>query len=136
MVNQNQEDAKSDPDTSRGHQRLPLAKLQWWETLDYGMFIHFGMSTYVNLDGKVFFKPDGTDPAGRYAPDRLDVDQWICVARDAGMKYAVLTAKHISGFCLWPSAHTDYSVARSGNATNVVKELDDSCQRRGVRPAL
>ena len=100
------------------------------------MFIHFGMSTYVNLEGKVFFKPDGTDPAAGYAPDKLDVDQWVCVARDAGMKYAVLTAKHISGFCLWPSKHTEYSVARGSNTTNVVEAFVTACRRRGVLPGL
>ena len=86
----------------RGRQRLSLERLEWWEKLEYGMFIHFGMSTYVDLAGLVCCKPTGDDPPTCYAPDRLDVDQWVSVARDAGMKYAVLTAKHISGFCLWP----------------------------------
>ena len=108
----------------RGHQRLTLEQLQQWEKLGYGMFIHFGMSTFVDLDGKVFFKPDGTDLPTAYSPDRLDVDQWVCVARDAGMKYAVLTAKHISGFCLWPSRHTDYSVANSGDTTGKTGKVD------------
>ncbi len=120
----------------RGHQRLTLEQLQRWEGLGYGMFIHFGMSTFVELDGKVFFKPDGSDPATAYVPDHLDVDQWMCVARDAGMKYAVLTAKHIAGFCLWPSRHTGYTVANSANTTNVVAEFVKACQRRGVLPGL
>ncbi|UCD30324.1 MAG: alpha-L-fucosidase [Planctomycetota bacterium] len=126
----------SDITSRQGNQRLSLDRLRWWEGLGYGMFIHFGMSTYVNLEGKVFFKPDGSDPPARYAPDRLDVNQWVSAARDAGMKYAVLTAKHISGFCLWPSKHTDYSVTNSGNTTNVVEEFVDSCRRCEVLPAL
>jgi alpha-L-fucosidase len=124
------------PSDQRGAQRLTIEQLQQWERLEYGMFIHFGMSTFVDLDGKVFFKPDGRDPASAYAPDRLDVDQWVSVARDAGMKYAVLTAKHIAGFCLWPSRHTDYTVAHGGDTTNVVEELVRACERRGVRPGL
>ncbi|MHC4795722.1 MAG: hypothetical protein ACYTF1_03675 [Planctomycetota bacterium] len=68
MNNQNAKPISSNGETRRGHQRLPLEKLQWWEGLGYGMFIHFGMSTFVDLDGKVFFKPDGTDPPGTYAP--------------------------------------------------------------------
>jgi alpha-L-fucosidase len=125
-----------DKDTFRGAQRLSIEQLQAWERLGYGMFIHFGMSTYVNLEGKVFFKPDGSDPAARYNPDKLDVDQWVSVARDAGMTYAVLTAKHISGFCLWPSKHTDYSVAHSGNRTDVVEGFVAACEKRGIRPGL
>ena len=49
----------------------------------------------------------------RFAPTDLDVDQWIRTARDAGMRYAVLTAKHHYGHALWPSAVSDYTVATS-----------------------
>src|SRR5438093_1302814 len=81
-----------------------------WESLGYGMFIHFGMSTFVGKE-----LPGGQDPSSTYAPDKLDVDQWVQVARDAGMKYAVLTAKHVAGHCLWPSKFTDYDVETSRN---------------------
>src|SRR5512135_1327880 len=75
----------------RGSQRLSIEKLQKWEALGYGMFIHFGMSTFV--DNEI---PDGSQPSSKYAPAKLDVAQWISVARDAGMKYAVLTTKHVA----------------------------------------
>jgi alpha-L-fucosidase len=100
------------------------------------MFIHFGMSTYVDLVNLVCCKATGDDSPTCYAPDRLDVDQWVSVARDAGMKYAVLTAKHISGFCLWPSRHTDYTVAHAGNTTNVVEVFVKACEQKGVLPGL
>ena len=56
--------------TGQGCQRMPLAQLRKWESLGYGMFIHFGMSTFVQNE-----LPDGKAPAAAYAPDRLDVDQ-------------------------------------------------------------
>ncbi len=114
-----------------GAQRLSLAKLHAWEKLGYGMFIHFGMSTF---DGAEL--SSGNTPSTRYAPDRLDVDQWISVARDAGMKYAVLTTKHVAGHCLWPTKQTDYSVATSGNRTDVVEAFVRACERRGVMPGF
>jgi len=114
-----------------GRQRLPLERLQEWEALGYGMFIHFGMSTFLGEE-----LPDGKAPASTYAPDALDVDQWVSVARDAGMKYAVLTAKHVAGHCLWPSAHTDYTVANSGNTTDVVGKFVEACQKREVLPGF
>jgi len=114
-----------------GAQRLSIAQLQKWEALGYGMFISFGMSTFQSNE-----YPDGTQAATVYAPDRLDVDQWISVARDAGMKYAVLTAKHVAGHCLWPSKVTDYTVAVSGNTTDVVEQFVKACQKRGVNPGL
>lgn len=115
----------------RGAQRLSLQQLRAWEALEYGMFIHFGMSTF---DGDELSK--GDKPSKFYRPDRLDVDQWVSVARDAGMKYAVLTAKHVSGHCLWPSKHTDYHVGTSGNKTNVVEAFVKACAKRGVKPGL
>lgn len=117
--------------SEKGSQRLRLEQLQAWEALAYGMFIHYGMSTYVENE-----LPDGKTPPSTYAPDKLDVDQWVSVARDAGMKYAVLTTKHVAGHCLWPSAHTDYTVANSGNTTDVVEAFVKSCEKRQVRPGF
>ena len=86
-----------------GAQRLNLAKLREWEDLKYGMFLHFGIDTYVV--GKPYPDTlDGTTPASVYNPDKLDVDQSIQIARDAGMKYAVLTAKHHQGFAFGRAA--------------------------------
>lgn len=114
-----------------GRQRLSLQKLQEWEALGFGMFIHFGMSTFLEVEA-----PTQRAPMSVYDPDRLDVDQWVCVARDAGMKYAVLTAKHTSGHCLWPSKQTDYTVANSGNRVDVVERFVDACRKRGVLPGF
>lgn len=114
-----------------GAQRLPLDRLHAWESLGYGMFIHFGMSTF---DGRELSL--GDRPSTLYAPDCLDVEQWISVARDAGMRYAVLTTKHVSGHCLWPSKHTDYHVGTSGNPTDVVAAFVTACERRGVIPGF
>ncbi len=122
--------AASEP-KRRGAQRLSIDRLKNWEAMGYGMFIHFGMSTFTG--GEL---PDGKDPSSLYAPGKLDVDQWISVARDAGMRYAVLTAKHVAGHCLWPSKCTDYNVTNSGNTTDVVEAFVNACGRRGVKPGF
>jgi alpha-L-fucosidase len=114
-----------------GSQRLSIEKLQKWEALGYGMFIHFSMNTY---DEDEFSR--GDKPASFYNPHKLDVDQWVGVARDAGMKYAVLTAKHVPGFCLWPTRHTDYHVGNSGNRTDVVEKFVKACESKGILPGL
>jgi len=119
------------PAGTRGAQRLPVAALRRWEAMKFGMFVCYGLNTYVGAE-----MPNGDDPSTCYAPDRLDVDQWVSVARDAGMKYAILTTKHISGHCLWPSQHTDYHVGKSGNPTDVVAEFVRACARRGVQPGF
>ncbi len=71
-----------------------------------------------------------------YAPPELDVAGWIRVFKDAGMRYAVLTTRHTSGFLLWDSATTSFDVASSGNPTDVVKAFVDECNRQGIAPGL
>ena len=113
----------------QGRQRLTLEPLPQSEALKFGMFIHYWMSTY---DGDEYSK--GNLPTTAYAPDKLDVDQWVCVARDAGMKYAALTTKHVAGHCLWPTKHNDYHGGTSGNTTDVVEAFVKACEKRGVFP--
>lgn len=113
------------------HQRLSVAQLQGWERLGFGMFLHFGMSTFTGHE-----LSSGKAPLSDYAPTHLDVDQWIAVARDTGMKYAVLTTKHVAGHCLWPTACTPYSVANSPVKTDVVEAFVTACARHGVLPGL
>jgi alpha-L-fucosidase len=109
--------------------RTPL--LAEWESLKFGMFIHYGMSTFT---GQEF----GETPAASsvYAPTALDVDQWIRVARDAGMKYAVLTAKHCYGHALWDSRLSDYDVATGSDTTDVVKAFVEACRKYDVKPGF
>lgn len=121
----------TETEQKEGDQRLPLEKLKAWENLGYGIFIHFGMSTF---DGEELSY--GDKPATVYNPTALDVDQWIRVARDAGMKYAILTTKHVAGHCLWPTKYTDYHVGNSGNTTDVVRAFVDACEKYGIMPGF
>jgi alpha-L-fucosidase len=111
--------------------RPTLEQLQVWQSWGYGMFIHFGLSTFLAEE-----HPSGDHPSSVYAPDQLDVDQWVRVAKDAGMTYAVLTTKHAAGHCLWPSKHTDYHVGSSGNPTDVVAEFVRACAKYDILPGL
>ena len=112
-------------------QRLSVERLKEWQDLKYGMFLCFGMSTYL---GEEF--PKGGAPVERYDPVNIDVDQWIRVAKEVGMKYVVLTAKHVAGHCLWPSAYTDYSVKHNKNNTDVVKEFVAACHKYDIKPCM
>lgn len=97
----------------------------------YGMFIHFGINTFNDTEWS-----DGSLPPGSYRPDTIDAAQWIKTAKDAGMRYVILVAKHHDGFCMWDSRYTDYDVARSGNATDVVKAVARECRKQGIRLGL
>src|SRR5271165_3443840 len=75
--------------------------------LKYGLYIHFGIASFKR------FGEQGQVPADRFNPTLLDVKEWVRAAKQAGMTFAVLTAKHESGFCLWDSADYDYDVGSS-----------------------
>lgn len=114
-----------------GDQRLSIAQLDQWLALGYGMFVHFGMSTY---DGNEY--SEGQMPPDVFNPEQTDMGAIVALAKDAGMKYAVLTTKHVSGFCLWPSAHTDYHIGNSPYRRDMVREFVDACRKHGIMPGL
>jgi alpha-L-fucosidase len=86
------------------------------------------MNTFTGNDYET-----GSAHASTYNPTHLDVRQWIQTAHDMGARYAVLTAKHMSGFCLWDSKGYDYDVANSGNKTDVVAAFVSACHEFGLR---
>ena len=97
----------------------------------YGMFIHFGINTFHDVEWS-----DGSFPVETYAPTEIDARQWVKTAKDAGMKYIILVAKHHEGFCLWDSKYTDYDVASSGNKTNVIEAVARECKKQGMKLGL
>ena len=97
----------------------------------YGMFIHFGINTFADVEWS-----DGTIPVEKYNPVSLDCDQWVRVARDAGFRYVLLITKHHDGFCLWDSKFTDYDVASSPVKTDVVAEVSKACKKYGLKFAV
>ena len=107
------------------------AALRNFEQLQFGVSFHFSMNTFTGNDYET-----GSAPVSTYDPTNLDVRQWIRVARDLGARYAVLTAKHMSGFCLWDSANYDYDVAASPNKTDVVAAFVSACHEYKVVPGF
>lgn len=99
----------------------------------YGLYVHFDISTFAGYKGA---KDIGRVPPERYSPTSLDVQGWVRAAKQAGMDFAVLTAKHEAGFCLWDCADYDYDVANSPNKTDVVAEFISACKAEGVSPGV
>ena len=98
------------------------------------MFCHFGVNTFTDREWG-----DGSENPAIFEPAHLDCRQWARAARQAGMRYAILTAKHHDGFCLWPTATTEHSVRRSpwrNGQGDVVREFVDACRQEGILPGL
>ena len=121
--------SSSAPEIGPASVRTPA--LAEFERLQFGVSFHFSMNTFTGNDYET-----GAVPASTYNPTHLDVRQWIRVARDLEARYAVLTAKHMSGFCLWDAKDYDYDVAASGNKTDVVAAFVDACREYGLRPGF
>ena len=69
----------------------------------------------------------------RFNPTAFDAEQWVRIAKDAGMKYLVITSKHHDGFCLWPSKYTDYHIGKTPFKRDVLKELRMACDKNDVQ---
>lgn len=113
---------------------LPSPQQLAWQDLEYYAFVHFNMNTFTDLEWG-----HGTETPDRFNPTALDVRQWARVARDAGMKGIILTAKHHDGFSLWPSKFSTHTVAQSawrGGKGDVLKELSDACKEYGLKMGL
>ncbi|WP_203686365.1 alpha-L-fucosidase, partial [Phytomonospora endophytica] len=101
-----------------------------WQRAGFGVFCHFGVNTFHGREWS-----DGTLPAASFAPTAFDARRWADAAAEAGARYLVVTAKHHDGFCLWPTATTDYSVRSSpwrGGRGDVVGEVAEACRAAGI----
>ena len=93
-------------------------------------WVHFGLATYDQSSGA---------PASEFNPTSFDAHQWVAALVSAGFHQVVLVAKHYDGFCLWPSAYTDYSVKASpwrGGKGDLVREFTDAARAAGLRVGL
>jgi alpha-L-fucosidase len=115
----------------------PAADLGWWREARFGMFVHWGP---VSLRGtEIGWSRGDKVPVEeydalyrRFDPQAFDARAWARLAKDAGMRYLVLTTKHHDGFCLWPSRLTDYDIGATPFRRDVVGELSRACRDEGL----
>ncbi len=116
----------------------PTSRQLEWADQEMGVIIHFDVPVF---EPAFFFREHWGKPPSPsvFNPIQLDTDQWVRTAHEAGAKYAVLVAKHCTGFSLWPTAAHDYSVRSSpwrGGKGDIVGDFISSCKKYGLKPGL
>jgi len=136
------------PDWRKDTKERHDARMAWWRDARVGMFIHWGppavyggyykgkrsrIGDFVQLIEKIPLK-EYRETVGTFNPVDFDADAWVSVAKNSGLRYVVLTAKHVDGFCLWPTKWTDFSFrGLTPFKRDVVGELQAACRKQGLR---
>ena len=105
-----------------------------WQDMEMYAFIHYSLNTYTDEEWGF-----GNEDLKLFNPSNLDCRQWARVCKQAGMRGIIFTAKHHCGFCMWPSAYTEYSVKNTpwkNGKGDVVRELADACREEGLEFAV
>ena len=110
---------------------VPSENQMRWQEMEYYAFIHFSLNTYTDQSWGF-----GNEDINLFNPTNLDAREWVRVCKESGMKGVIITAKHHSGFCLWPSKYTEYSVKNApwkNGKGDVVREVADACKKYGLK---
>ena len=110
---------------------VPTAQQLEWQKMEMNMFCHFGPNTFTSAEWG-----SGQESVNEFNPSDLDCRQWTSIAKAAGMKGIIITAKHHDGFCLWPNPASRHTVAQSAwmdGKGDVLKELSQACSESGIK---
>lgn len=121
-------------------------RMKWWRDARFGMFIHWGLYAIPagKWGDKTHYGEQIRDEARipleeyeklreRFNPIGFNAREWVILAKKAGMKYIVITSKHIDGFCLFDSKVTDWDVMSTPFKRDVLKELSEACKEEGIK---
>lgn len=141
--------AGSAQDHTKESKQAKDARMKWWRDATFGMFIHWGAyavpaGEYQGKEVKGIGEwimhsanipiPEYEQYVRQFNPQQFNAAEWVKTAKDAGVKYLVITSKHHDGFCLWDSKVTDYDVMdASPFKRDILKELSDACKAQGIK---
>jgi len=117
------------------------ARIQWWREAKFGLFMHWGVYSIPGRGEWVQWQEQ--IPVDQYAkladqfhPDKFDPDAWAAIAKDAGMKYAVLTARHHDGFALFDDPGSNFTAMKSAAHHDFVGDYVKAVRKAGLRVGL
>jgi alpha-L-fucosidase len=123
-------------------------RMEWFREARFGMFIHWGLYSvpagewkgqkfgggveWIQSYAKIPVS-EYTPLKDRFNPSKYDPEAWVKLAKDAGMRYIVITTKHHDGFCLWDSKQTDWDIASTPYGKDLLKPLAAACAKHGIK---
>ena len=122
------------------------ARMAWFRDAKFGLFIHWGVYSVPagewqgNKNYGEWFLEETHMPVSQYEkfrdqfnPVKFDAKQWVAVAKDAGMKYLVITSKHHDGFAMFDTKLTDWGIMSTPWKRDPMKELAAACKEAGIK---
>lgn len=116
-----------------------LANREWFQDAKFGLFVHWGIYSVLGVEEWVMEKHEIDKAtyekvAGFFNPTQFDADAWVRMAKDAGMRYITITAKHHDGFAMYDSALTDWDIVdRTPYGRDVLAQLAEACREHGLK---
>ncbi len=123
-------------------------KMDWWKDAKFGMFMHWGLysqtagywdghiakgNEHFMIHEKISLKDYGKI-AEDFNPVNYDAEEWVLTAKEAGMKYIIITSKHHDGFAMFDSPSNDYNIkTRTPYGKDPMKELVDACHKHDIK---
>ncbi len=124
-------------------------RMSWWREARFGMFIHWGLYSilggvwegrripgigeWIMYRAKIPVK-EYEKLARIFNPVKFDAEKWVRIAKEAGMRYIVITAKHHDGFCLFNTKYTDFNIVKATPfGRDPLKELSEACRKEGIK---
>lgn len=131
------QEAASTEATDKTQEATRAQRMQWWHAAKFGMFVHFGV--YSTIERHEWVMEDEAWPIGPYTQHAVNFKPalncpraWAKLAKQAGMKYMVLTTKHHEGFCHFDTKLTNYCAPKQGPGRDVVREYVDAARAEGL----
>ena len=116
-----------------------LTNREWFRDAKFGMFIHWGIYSMLAdgewvLTNKSLNEAEYQKLADGFYPSKFNADEWVRIAKDAGMKYICFTSRHHDGFSMFDTKQSDYNIVKATPfKRDVIKELAEACQKHGLK---
>ena len=114
------------------------SSLKWWQDARFGMFIHWGVYSLAGRGEWLFYQEhfsvdEYARLADQFTAEGYDPVEWVAIAKDAGMKYMVLTTRHHDGFCLYDSRVSDFTAPKTAAGRDLVAEFVEACRAADMK---